>query len=80
MLIGMSLVQGGSGFPFFAPSVYEYICGKELCSITIGRDEIPCSEVNNTLTKVMYCVGNTASISTSIQEFICLRVLASYSR
>ena len=25
MLMGVSLVQGGSGFPFFAPSMYQYI-------------------------------------------------------
>ena len=26
-LMAISLVQGGSGFPFFAQPMYEYLCG-----------------------------------------------------
>ena len=37
----MSLVQGGSGFPFFCPSVYDYISGKDICTISPLMDEIP---------------------------------------
>ena len=53
MLIGISLVQGGSGFPFFAPSIYDYISGVDLCSIVIQRDEIPDSDIALTLEKVL---------------------------
>lgn len=52
MLIGVSIVQGGSGFPFFAPSTYSYLCGVDLCSIVVGRDEIPDPEVEKTLQDV----------------------------
>lgn len=27
-LVGMSIIHGGSRYPFFAPSMYQYICGK----------------------------------------------------
>ena len=40
MLIGMSLVQGGSGYPFFAPCIFSYLCGTDLCSNVVGRNEI----------------------------------------
>ena len=40
-LMGMSIVQKGSGFPFFAPSVYSYISRMDLWSITVAQEEIP---------------------------------------
>ena len=54
MLIGVSLMQGGSGYPFFAPSVYDYICGIDVCSITVGPDEIPNPDITEMLQKVKY--------------------------
>ena len=50
--MGMSLIQRGSGFPFFAPCVYSYLSGADVCSIAIGRDEIPDPEVAEMLEKV----------------------------
>ena len=35
ILVGMSLVQGGSGSPFFAPSVYDYITGLDMCRLIV---------------------------------------------
>ena len=52
MLMGMSLVQKGSGFPFFVPCVYAYLIGTDVCSITVGQDEIPDPEVKEVLQKV----------------------------
>ena len=37
ILTGMSLVNGGSWFSFFAPAMYRYVCGKDISSIEIGE-------------------------------------------
>ena len=50
--MGIPMVQGGSGFPFFAPSTLKYISGVDLCSILVGRDEIDSGEVEETIEKV----------------------------
>ena len=50
--MGISMVQGGSGFPFLAPSTFKYISGVDLCSILVGRDEIASGEVEETIEKV----------------------------
>ena len=52
MLIGVSIVQGGSGYSFFAPSTFSYLRGADLCSIVVGREEIPDPEVEKTLQEV----------------------------
>ncbi len=52
MLVGMSLVQGGSGFPFFAPSFFKYISGCDMCGISPTIDEIPDANVQTTLIEV----------------------------
>ena len=46
------IVQGGSGYPFFAPSTFSYLCGADVCSIVVGREEIPDPEVEKTLHEV----------------------------
>ena len=50
----MCLVQGGSGIPFLAPSLYEYISGKSLCNIEADIHEIPDSALRNKLDQVLY--------------------------
>ena len=52
ILVGMSLIQGGSGFPFFAPSMYDYICGKDICDIKPTIEEVPDAQLKATLTEV----------------------------
>ena len=41
MLVGVSIVQGGSGFPYFALSLYDYFCGASMNDIHCTLDEIP---------------------------------------
>lgn len=53
MLMGMSLAQGGAGFPFFSPCVFEYLMGKDMGAIMIERDEIPDTKVVELLQKVL---------------------------
>lgn len=50
----MSLVQGGTGFPFFAQCVYDYLCGKYVSTMIVGPDQIPDPEVTEMLRKVIY--------------------------
>ena len=52
--MGTSFAQGGSGYPFFAPSVFEYFSGKDLCSISARREEIPDPEAEKTLQKACF--------------------------
>ena len=35
-LMGVSLIQGGSGYP---QSSFSYLCGKQSCSLLVGRNE-----------------------------------------
>ena len=39
--VAMSIVQGGSGFPFLAPSVYEYFVTGKCTGITVDNGDIP---------------------------------------
>ena len=52
MLMGVSLVQGGSGFPFFAPSQYQYICSGDVRSVVVGRSEVPHQQIDDAIDKV----------------------------
>ena len=53
ILVGMSIIQGGSGYPFFSPSVYEYICGKELDTIRPALEEVPNLSLQAMLSQVI---------------------------
>ena len=50
--MAMSLAQDGSGFPFFAPPLYQYICGTEISSVKIAADDVPKVEVKAFLDEV----------------------------
>ncbi len=52
ILVRISLVQGGPGYPFFSLSVYEYIIGKDCSLISPGVEEILDFEVKSTVEKV----------------------------
>ena len=52
--MGMSVVQGGSGYPFFSPPIYDYICGTDLGLIIVECNEIPDPEIQSTIQKVRH--------------------------
>lgn len=52
ILAGMSLVQGGSGYPFFAPSFYKYISGCDICTISPDAGEIPDADLRVLIAQV----------------------------
>ena len=39
--VAMSIIQGGSGFPFLAPPVYEYFVMGKCTDVTVENDDIP---------------------------------------
>jgi hypothetical protein len=52
ILVGMSIVQGGHGLPFMARNVYEYLRGASISCIVPALDEVPDTELRETLIKV----------------------------
>lgn len=62
MLMGISIVQGGSGYPFFAPSTFSYLCGNDLPSIAVGRNEIADSNVEHMLQEITAAGADDAKL------------------
>ena len=52
--MSMALAQDGSGFPFFAGCMYQYLCGKKISDIEVDIEAVPDYEVYQFLTKVFY--------------------------
>lgn len=45
-------MNGGSGFPYFAPAMYSYISGQDVCNIVTTVEEVPNAELKAVLVKV----------------------------
>ena len=52
ILMAVSLVQGGSGYPFFAPAIFEYLAGTDICAITPSLQDVPSAEVQQLIAEV----------------------------
>ena len=50
--MAISLLQEGSGFPFFAPPIYQYLCGADIATIEVAMEDIPDFEVRNLIEEV----------------------------
>ena len=48
----MADVQGGSGFHFLAPRVYQYLCGVDVSAIPVSTDDIPDYEVARPVARI----------------------------
>ena len=48
----MSIMQGGSGFPFLAEPVYRYMCTGESTGIVVSNDQVPDHTLRFVLDKV----------------------------
>ena len=44
-LMAMSITQQGSGFPYIAKPVYDYLCGLNLSQIVATVEDVPDFEV-----------------------------------
>ena len=51
-LMGTSLMQCGSGYPFFNVAVYDYICGKDTNSLFVDYSTIPSDTFREIVGKV----------------------------
>ena len=51
-LVAMGLVQGGSGIPFLAPPVYNYLCGMSMQAVKVSLEDAPNFEVQELVEKV----------------------------
>ena len=52
----MSIIQGGSGLPFLAEPVYNYLCTGECTGLAIQTEEVP----DPTVRFVLKRVGDTS--------------------
>ena len=52
-LMAMSLLQQGSGFPYLAPSVYQYISGVSIPSIDVSIEDVSNFELRSIIDKVI---------------------------
>ena len=44
-LMALSLIQGGSSFPYFAEPMYDYLCGEDASSIKVSAEDVPSIDV-----------------------------------
>ena len=51
-LMAMSILQQGSGFPYMAQPVYDYISGVELSDVSLSIEDIPSFELRTIVEKV----------------------------
>lgn len=49
ILVRMSFLNGGSGYPYFAPAIYSYISGQDVCDIVTTVEEVPNDELKAVL-------------------------------
>ena len=53
ILVALSIVQGGPGFPALHPSVYNYIATRKYLGIETPEDDIPNPNVVTLIKKVI---------------------------
>lgn len=53
--MAMSLVNGGSGYPYMAVPMYRYLCGGNVTADLITTADIPNMEVRQLVQKVGLC-------------------------
>ena len=51
-LMGMSICQEGSGFPFLSHTSYKYLSHKDVSSLEITTADVPCPDARYLLEKV----------------------------
>ena len=59
--MAVALCQGGSGFPFFAPCIFQYFQGTPVQDITVTIDEIADYEIKCFCEKVCHSFPYTHS-------------------
>ena len=62
--MALSLLQGGTGFPFLAPCIYDFICGLPIASLQPSIDHIPDPEVGDIALKVHILLARKIAVLT----------------
>ena len=59
----MSIVQGGSGFPFLAEAVYTFLCTNKCFGVMVDTDSVPYPTLLPLLNEVIFfrCVHESTS-------------------
>ena len=60
--VAMSVTQGGGGFPFLAPPVYEYITTGKYTNIAVSTTDIPDMTLKFAVEKVQYIIMCTVCV------------------
>ena len=51
-LMSMSLLQGGSGFPYLAPPIYQYFSGVEIFALNVSMEDVASFELRSIIEEV----------------------------
>ena len=51
--MSMSLAQGGSGFPYFASCIYDYLRGTSLQNVSVAIEDVADCDIQLFLRKVI---------------------------
>jgi hypothetical protein len=68
--MAMSLVQDGSGFPYLAPCLYQYLQGVQVHNISVSIDEIADYDIRALLEKVKLHYSTNYAPSACIHDSI----------
>ncbi len=72
-LMAMAVVQGGSGFQFLAPCIFQYFCGVEVSAILVDPQDVADSNVRTLLEKVRMSISLLSiNHGISLCALICL--------
>ena len=68
----MSIAQGGSGFPFLAPAVYEYISIGKITNVEVDVHSMSDGFLKFAITKVTVAVIALATLRAILFLHICI--------
>ena len=66
-LMAMGLANGGSGYPYMAPPMFEYLCGADIAEICVTDLDVPNLEVRQLIQKV--CPIHVARYHLLLEHF-----------
>lgn len=72
--MALSLLHGGSGFPYLAKSTYQYLCGVPVPSISVEVNEIASYDIQVLLDKVFFTITLKLSMVYKISLFSKLQI------
>ena len=68
--MAMSLAQGGSGFPYFASCIYQYLQGVSLQEVSVRIDDVADYDVRVLLEKVILSCTCTDQLHNTLMSHL----------